>query len=135
MDKLSVHANDFYPKETTAKEIVSVDDSVNNTVPAMTDGKILSKVFDNEHHPGAEVNKNADNSNESIYPVPYDVLQALELLLEYMLFIENGSCSHKYTNLISEVVEGAILKITFSKKNTGSSGPLEVRASGVGCNL
>ena len=41
LDKLAVHAPEFFPEGTTAADVVSADDSVINTEPVMTDDEIL----------------------------------------------------------------------------------------------
>ena len=69
----------------------------------MTDDTILRDVLDEE---GSETEDHTDDvSNEPIYPQSSNVRQVLDVLREYMLFIDNGEFIHKCLNEISVLVE------------------------------
>ena len=106
LDKLAVYNSKFFPKGTTANDIVSVDDSLTNTEPLMIDGAILRDVLDEE---GSETDDDTDDvSNEPICKQSSDVRQALDVLREYMLFSDNGEFIHKCLNEISVLVENVL---------------------------
>ena len=103
LDKLTVCNTKFIPEGTTANDIVYLDDSPTSTVPLMTDDAILCDVLDEE---GSETEDDTDDvSNEPICPQSSDMRQALDVLLEYMLFSDNGEFIHKWLNEISVLVK------------------------------
>ena len=89
LDKLAVYNPEFFPKGTTAHDIVSVGDSLTSTEPLMTEPKMTQMVF--------LMNQFAHN-----------VRQALGVLREYMLFSDNGEFIHKCLNEISVLVENEL---------------------------
>ena len=50
LDKVAVHAPEFFPKGTTAADVVSADDSVINTEPVMTDDESLFDMLDQDDY-------------------------------------------------------------------------------------
>ena len=50
LDKLAVHAPEFFLEGATATDVVSADDSVINTKPVMTDDGILFDMLDQDDH-------------------------------------------------------------------------------------
>ena len=69
----------------------------------MTDDTILHDVLDEE---GSETEDDTDDvSNEPIYPQSSNVRQVLDVLREYMLFIDNAEFIHKCLNETSVLVE------------------------------
>ena len=50
LDKLAVHAPEFFPEGTTAADVVSAGDFVINTEPVMTDDEILFDMLDQDDH-------------------------------------------------------------------------------------
>ena len=103
LDKLAVYNPEFFLEGTTVNDIVSVDDSVTNTEPLMTDDAILCDALDEEV---SETENDTDGvSNEPICPQSSDVRQALNVIREYMLFSDNREFIHKCLNEISVLVE------------------------------
>ena len=103
LDEITVCNTKFIPEGTTTNDIVSLDDSPTSTVPLMTDDAILCDVLDEE---GSETEDDTDDfSNEPICPQSSDMRQALDVLLEYMLFSDNGEFIHKWLNEISVLVK------------------------------
>ena len=103
LDEITVCNTKFIPEGTTTNDIVSLDDSPTSTVPLMTDDAILCDVLDEE---GSETEDDTDDvSNEPICPQSSDKRQALDVLLEYILFSDNGEFIHKWLNEISLLVK------------------------------
>ena len=103
LDEITVCNTKFIPEGTTTNDIVSLDDSPTSTVPLMTDDAILCDVLDEE---GSETEDDTDDvSNEPICPQSSDMRQALDVLLEYMLFSDNGEFIHKWLNEINVLVK------------------------------
>ena len=103
LDKLTVCNTKFIPEGTIANDIVYLDDSPTSTVPLMTDDAILCDVLDEER---SETEDDTDDvSNEPICPQSSDKRQALDVLLEYILFSDNGEFIHKWLNEISLLVK------------------------------
>ena len=103
LDEITVCNTKFIPEGTTTHDIVSLDDSPTSTVPLMTDDAILCDVLDEE---GSETEDDTDDvSNEPICPQSSDKRQALDVLLEYILFSDNGEFIHKWLNEISLLVK------------------------------
>ena len=50
LDKLALHAPEFFSEGTTAADVVSADDSVKNTEPVMTDDEILFDILGQDDH-------------------------------------------------------------------------------------
>ena len=66
LNKFAVYSPKFFPEGTTAKDIVSVDDSFTSTEPLMTYDAILWNVLDGE---GSKTEDETDDiSNKPIYP-------------------------------------------------------------------
>ena len=106
LDKLAVYKPKFFPEGTTANDIVSVNDSLTNTEPLMTDDAILYNIYDEE---GSETKDDTDDvSNEPICPQSSDVRQSLDVLREYILFSDNGEFVHNCLNEISVFVENEL---------------------------
>ena len=93
MDKLAVHAPEFFPEGTTAADVVSADDSVINTEPVMTNDEILFDMLDQDDHATEEGDDDTSYVQPSC-PKSDEIRRALEVLREYMLFSENGECIH-----------------------------------------
>ena len=106
LDKLAVYNPMFFPERTTAIDIVSVDDSLTNTEPLMTDDAISCDVLDEESFETED--DTYDVSNGPICPQSSDVRQALDVLREYMLFSDNGEFIYKGLNEISVFVENEL---------------------------
>ena len=106
LDKLAVYNPKFFPGETTANDMVSVDDSLTSTETLMTDDAILWDVLDEE---SCETEDGTDGvSNELICPQFSDACQALDPLREYMLFSDNGEFIHKFLSKICVLVENEL---------------------------
>ena len=72
----------------------------------MTDDGTLCDVLGEE---GSETKDDTDDvSNEPIFPQSSDVRQALDVLLEYILFSDNGEFIHKCLKEISVLVENEL---------------------------
>ena len=101
LDKLAVYNPKFFPKATTANDIVSVDDSF-STEPLMIDDAILiwrlgwRRSWDQRWHRWCLT---------PICPQANDVRQSMDVLREHMLFSDNGGLIHKFLNRISVLVE------------------------------
>ena len=108
LDKLAVHAPEFFPEGTTAADVVSADDSVINTEPVMTDDEILFDMLDQDDH-ATEEGENDTSYIQPSCPKPDEIRRALEVLREYMLFSENGECIHQCVNQINTIVENELI--------------------------
>ena len=106
LDKLAVHAPEFFPEGTTAADVVSADDSVIN--PVMTDDKILFDMLDQDDHATEEGDDDTSYIQPSC-PKSDEFRGALEVLHEDMLFSENGECIHQCVNQISTIVENELI--------------------------
>ena len=94
LDKLAVHAPEFFPKGTTAVDVVFAEDSVINTEPVMTDDEILFDMLDQDNHATEEGDDDTSYIQPSC-PKSDEIRRALEVLREYLLFSENGECMHQ----------------------------------------
>ena len=65
LDKLAVHAPEFFLEGNTAADVVSADDSVINTEPVMTDDEILFDMLDQDDHATTE---EGDDDTSCIQP-------------------------------------------------------------------
>ena len=108
MDKLAVHAPEFFPEGTTAADVVSADDSVINTEPVMTDDEILFDMLDQDDHATEESDDDTSYIQPSC-PKSDEIRRALEVLRENMLFSENGECIHQCVNQINTIVENKLI--------------------------
>ena len=108
LDKLAVHAPEFFPKGTTAADVVSANDSVINTEPVMTDDEILFDMLDQDDHATEEGDDDTSCIQPSC-PKSDEIRRALEVLREYMLFSENGECIHQCVNQINTIVENELI--------------------------
>ena len=97
LDKLAVHAPEFFLEGTTAAVVVSADDSVINMEPVMTDDEILFDMLDQDDHATEEGDDDTSYIQPSC-PKSDEIRRALEVLREYMLFSENGECIHQCVN-------------------------------------
>ena len=105
LDKLAVHAPEFFPEGTTAAD---VDDSVINTEPVMTDDEILFDMLDQDDHATEEGDDDTSYIQPSC-PKTDEIRRALEVLREYMIFSENGECRHQCVNQINTIVENELM--------------------------
>ena len=110
LDKLAVHAPEFFTEGTTAADVVSADDSVINTEPVMTDEEILFDMLDQDDLAMEE----RDDDTSYIQPsFPktniVEIRRALEVLREYMLFSENGEWIQQCVNQINTIVENELI--------------------------
>ena len=108
LDKLALHAPEFFPEGTTAADVVSADDSVKNTEPVMTDDEILFDMLDQDDHAMEE----GDNDTSYIQPsCPKSdaIRRALEVLREYMLFSENDECIDQCVSQINTILENELI--------------------------
>ena len=108
LDKLPVHAPEFFPEGTTAADVVSADDSVINTEPMMTDDEILFDMLDQDDHATEEGYDDTSYIKPSC-PKSDEIRRALKVLREYMLFSENGECIHQCVNQINTIVENELI--------------------------
>ena len=108
LDKLAVHAPEFFPEGTTAADVVSADDSIINTEPVMTDDEILFDMLDQDDHATEEGDDDTSYIQPSC-PKSDEIRRALEVLREYMLFSENGECIHQCVNQINRIVENELI--------------------------
>ena len=104
LDKLAVHAPEFFPERTTAADVVSADDSVINTELVMTDDEML----DQDDHATEEGDDDTSYIQPSC-PKSDKIRCALEVLREYMLFSENSECIHQCVNQINTIVENELI--------------------------
>ena len=79
LDKLYVHAPEFFPEGTTMNDIVFVNGSVISARPIMTDDKTLHNFWD-KGNALSKKDKDGDASNETIFPQSVDYCEALDLL-------------------------------------------------------
>ena len=103
LDRLAVHAPEFFPEGTTAADVVSANDSVINTEPVMTDDEILFDMLDQDDHATEE------GDDDPSCPKSDEIRRALEVLREYMLFTENGECIHQCVNQINTIAENELI--------------------------
>ena len=108
LDKLAVHAPEFFPEGTTVADVISADDSVINTEPVMTDDGILFDMLDQDDHATEEGNDDTSYIQPSC-PKSDEIRRALEVLREYMLFSENGECIHQCVSQINKIVENELI--------------------------
>ena len=108
LDKLAVHAPEFFPEGTTAADVVSADDSFINTEPVMTDEEILFDMLDQDDHATEEGDDDTSYIQPSC-PKSDQIRRALEVLREYMLFSENGEFIHQCVNQIYTIVENELI--------------------------
>ena len=108
LDKLAVHALEFFPEGTTVADVASADDSVINTEPVMTDDEILFDLLDQDDHATEEGDDDTSYIQPSC-PKSDEIRRALEVLREYMLFSENGECIHQCVNQINTIVENELI--------------------------
>ena len=108
LDKLAVHAPEFFLEGTTAADVVSADDSVINTKPVMTDDEILFDMLDQDDRATKEGEDDTSYIQPSC-PKFDEIRRALEVLREYMLFSENGECIHQCVNQINTIVQNELI--------------------------
>ena len=107
LDKLAVHAPEFFPEGTTAADVESAD-GVINTEPVMTDDEILFDMLDQDDHATEEGDDDTSYIQPSC-PKSDEIRRALEVLREYMLFSENSECIHECVNQINKIVVNELI--------------------------
>ena len=108
LDKLAVHAPEFFTEGITAADVVYADDSVINMEPVMTNDEILFDMLDQDDHATEEGDDDTSYIQPSC-PKSDEIRRALEVLREYMLFSGNGEWIHQCVNQINTIVENELI--------------------------